>query len=169
MKKGGIPNVRQAALSVIQDWNKGLIPFYSLPPETKDIQSSEIVGDWAKDFDQEGILTKFDEKALTEFKEKLPPPSTFTVLEPSKPKPTPMDSDLPETHPTTSSKDQGEVPKAKKLKKKKKIAKKKERRERRKSVVEAEMEQDKDDVSATSKPTGKSGESDEYDFATDWN
>jgi len=176
LKKGGIPNVRQAALSVIQDWNRGLIPFYALPPETKDVQTSEIVGDWAKEFDAEGALMKFDEKALTEFKEKLPPTSAFTVLEPSKS--IPMESVTSKIIPqTTSIKEQDDAPassKPKTLKKKKKIAKKKERRERRKSVVEEMTVDNEDDEKDSEPPTlidpslVKIKKTDDYDFETDW-
>eukprot|EP00456_Euglypha_rotunda_P026878 TRINITY_DN2156_c0_g2_i2.p1 TRINITY_DN2156_c0_g2~~TRINITY_DN2156_c0_g2_i2.p1 ORF type:complete len:403 (-),score=69.90 TRINITY_DN2156_c0_g2_i2:37-1245(-) len=180
LKKGGIPHVRAAALAIIQDWNRGLVPFYSLPPETKDIQSSEVVATWTTEFDSEGTLIKFDEKAITEFKEKVPPASSFTVLAPQSAKKVDtdrkMETDSKMDPKSTPLLDDAPVSKAKTIKKKKKVAKKKERRERRKSVVgETEMTTDQDEgaeeekTSKQSKASATSGkQADDYDFETDW-
>jgi len=62
LKKGGVPNFKLTALTVIQDWNNGKIPFCSLPPKVDDIQASEIVS-WAKEF---GDYEKMDEESSIE-------------------------------------------------------------------------------------------------------
>jgi nuclear GTP-binding protein len=52
--KGGIPDIESAARSIIQDWNQGRIPFYTIPPKSgisKGVHvSSELVTTWAKEF-----------------------------------------------------------------------------------------------------------------------
>ncbi|KAI8900665.1 P-loop containing nucleoside triphosphate hydrolase protein [Globomyces pollinis-pini] len=52
--KGGVPDIENAARSIIQDWNQGRIPFYTVPPvQTVDSGahvSSAIVTGWAKEF-----------------------------------------------------------------------------------------------------------------------
>jgi len=50
--KGGRINIQAAGKSVLQDWNSGKIPFYTIPPKKKDVHiSAEIVSDWSKAFD----------------------------------------------------------------------------------------------------------------------
>jgi len=57
LKKGGAPNILQAAKSVLQDWNEGRIRFFSIPPERKDVHiSAEIVQTYGKAFDLHSIL-----------------------------------------------------------------------------------------------------------------
>jgi nuclear GTP-binding protein len=52
--KGGIPDVENAARSIIQDWNTGKIPFYTVPPQLGlnggAHVASEIVQTWSKEF-----------------------------------------------------------------------------------------------------------------------
>jgi len=51
LKKGGVPDIESAARSVIQDWNSGKIPYYTVPPVRKDIHvSSSIVQGYSKEF-----------------------------------------------------------------------------------------------------------------------
>jgi nuclear GTP-binding protein len=50
-KKGGVPDPSAAARMVLQDWNEGGIPYYTLPPRTRPSahESAEIVaqfGEW---------------------------------------------------------------------------------------------------------------------------
>lgn len=43
---------------MLQDWNGGKIPFYTLPPEnTNDfIVSTEVVSSWGKEFDIDSVI-----------------------------------------------------------------------------------------------------------------
>jgi len=77
LKKGGIPNLSGAALSIILDWNAGKIPFYSTPPETHDIESSNIVQsiiNWNEEF---GISSEEIDKEADSVSDPL---RSFTIL-----------------------------------------------------------------------------------------
>ncbi|CEI94509.1 hypothetical protein RMCBS344292_08718 [Rhizopus microsporus] len=51
LKKGGIPDVEQAAKHVLNDWNSGKIPFYSVPPSTKQSHiEASVVNSWGQEF-----------------------------------------------------------------------------------------------------------------------
>jgi nuclear GTP-binding protein len=63
IKKGGIPDTTLAAKSVILDWNSGKIPFHATPPTVQDIQTSEIVSTWNKEFGVDEVNPQFDEEA----------------------------------------------------------------------------------------------------------
>nr|CAX32467.1 nucleostemin-like protein 1 [Isodiametra pulchra] len=61
IKKGGIPNLTQAAKSIIEDWNSGRIRYYTNPPASleSNVQSSEsasIVSSFSKEFDIDSLL-----------------------------------------------------------------------------------------------------------------
>eukprot|EP00008_Paramoeba_atlantica_P010704 CAMPEP_0201478734 /NCGR_PEP_ID=MMETSP0151_2-20130828/3509_1 /ASSEMBLY_ACC=CAM_ASM_000257 /TAXON_ID=200890 /ORGANISM="Paramoeba atlantica, Strain 621/1 / CCAP 1560/9" /LENGTH=604 /DNA_ID=CAMNT_0047859911 /DNA_START=14 /DNA_END=1828 /DNA_ORIENTATION=+ len=69
MKRGGVPNFLEVARAVIQDWNQGKIPFYTIPPVAQQSSSSsssammtdastsvQIVSDWGKEFDIDALL-----------------------------------------------------------------------------------------------------------------
>jgi len=95
LKKGGIPNTRLAAMSIILDWNAGKIPFYSLPPETQDISQTIIVNqdqlNWSEEFglkddevDQEVEETLSSSSATSS-------PLNFTILPSSGPAPMGID------------------------------------------------------------------------------
>lgn len=68
--KGGIPDLKMAARLVIKDWNDGKIQFYSLPPVVNDIQSSEVVSSWAKEFNIESLLNSGDKVRVEHLDEK---------------------------------------------------------------------------------------------------
>ncbi|XP_046391769.1 guanine nucleotide-binding protein-like 3 homolog [Ischnura elegans] len=54
LKKGGVPDVRLAARCLIDDWNRGQIKYYTLPPELDDSSchvSASIVDAMGADFD----------------------------------------------------------------------------------------------------------------------
>jgi nuclear GTP-binding protein len=57
--KGGVPDIENAARAIIQDWNTGKIPFYTVPPQlgiSKGAHvSSEILGGFTKEFSLEGF------------------------------------------------------------------------------------------------------------------
>ena len=61
LKKGGVPDYKRAAVSVLRDWQSGKIKFYTMPPETptsSHVVESTIVGQWAKEFDLDSIMQK---------------------------------------------------------------------------------------------------------------
>jgi len=66
MRKGGIVDLQAAACTVLQDWNNGKVPFFTMPPQQKNTTtSSELVTTWAKEFDidnipQDQILASLD-------------------------------------------------------------------------------------------------------------
>jgi len=54
--KGGVPNYKAAARLVLQDWNCGKIPFYTLPPQDQTFHvATTIATSWAKEFDIDNI------------------------------------------------------------------------------------------------------------------
>lgn len=62
IKKGGIPDIESAAEILTNEWNLGRIPFYTLPPEQGENQtttghiSTEIVSTWSKEFNIDEII-----------------------------------------------------------------------------------------------------------------
>ncbi|KAF7727718.1 Guanine nucleotide-binding protein-like 3-like protein [Apophysomyces ossiformis] len=52
LKKGGIPDTESVARAVLQDWNGGKIPFFTVPPATTNVHvDAAIVSAWSKEFD----------------------------------------------------------------------------------------------------------------------
>jgi ribosome biogenesis GTPase A len=47
------PALQAAARIVLQDWNEGRIPYYTLPPKARNTQynTAEVVTTWAAEFD----------------------------------------------------------------------------------------------------------------------
>lgn len=60
LKKGGIPNIDQAARSILHDWNTGKIKFYCKPPrlskKTKASVDDKIVSSFSEEFDIDKML-----------------------------------------------------------------------------------------------------------------
>lgn len=55
--KGGIPDRHAAARIILQDWNRGKIPYYTAPPDLKHtILESEIVSTYADEFNLDNVL-----------------------------------------------------------------------------------------------------------------
>lgn len=55
--KGGIPDRHAAARIILQDWNRGKIPFFTPPPDLKhNILDTEIVTNYADEFDLDKVL-----------------------------------------------------------------------------------------------------------------
>ncbi|KAL1137804.1 hypothetical protein AAG570_009500 [Ranatra chinensis] len=76
-KKGGAVDPEAAARGLIEDWNKGKIHYYTLPPEAQETHvSSEIVKEMAKEFDLANFET-MEVEALSELAE--PKGLTFKV------------------------------------------------------------------------------------------
>ncbi|CAG8519558.1 12745_t:CDS:2 [Ambispora gerdemannii] len=71
LKKGGIPDLKAAAKSILQDWNFGKIPFYTKPPiESKKISDdSTIVSSWGKEFNVDELINE-DKTILEAMKNK---------------------------------------------------------------------------------------------------
>nr|CAD7580276.1 unnamed protein product [Timema californicum] len=54
IKKSGVPNIASAARGLIEDWNRGKIKYYTVPPENRDSEvhvSAAIVQQVAAEFD----------------------------------------------------------------------------------------------------------------------
>ncbi|TPX58124.1 hypothetical protein PhCBS80983_g03353 [Powellomyces hirtus] len=60
LRKGGIPDLENAARAVLQDWNSGRIPFYTVPPQAglpvESHVSSAIVTAWSQEFELPEIV-----------------------------------------------------------------------------------------------------------------
>jgi nuclear GTP-binding protein len=67
--KGGIANLEEAARCVLQDWNAGKIPFYTLPPETQDVQESAVVSSWGSEFDINALLDSANDNIVKVIRE----------------------------------------------------------------------------------------------------
>ena len=64
VKKGGVLDMEKAARTILEDWNSGRIPYYTVPdPEevTGDHISSEIVTEWAASFDIDSLVEREEE------------------------------------------------------------------------------------------------------------
>lgn len=74
--KGGIPDKIMAGRSVIRDWNKGKIPYYSVPPQDApattaggagregDVGSAKIVSSFGEEFDVNKIFAAHDKELM---------------------------------------------------------------------------------------------------------
>ncbi|KAJ9530208.1 hypothetical protein QJQ45_023474 [Haematococcus lacustris] len=58
LRKGGVPNMAAAARIVLQDWNDGRIPYFTLPPSrgNTEWQSAEVVNTWSKEFNADEVF-----------------------------------------------------------------------------------------------------------------
>ncbi|KAG0361283.1 Guanine nucleotide-binding protein-like 3 [Podila minutissima] len=67
LKRGGIPDIFSAARSILNDWNSGKIPFYTIPPATQHTPAAaaSMVEGWSKEFD---IDTQEDVQVLSSMK-----------------------------------------------------------------------------------------------------
>ncbi|CAG8465664.1 10090_t:CDS:2, partial [Acaulospora colombiana] len=73
LRRGGIPCLESAARIILQDWNTGKIPYYTVPPavpKTDSIIDSTIVSTWSKEFDLEGVCNDAEDKVLLGVKSK---------------------------------------------------------------------------------------------------
>lgn len=58
LKKGGTADTQAAAKIVLQDWNDGRIPFYTMPPHREAQQghaAAEVVTHWGTQFDADEV------------------------------------------------------------------------------------------------------------------
>ncbi|OQR97226.1 guanine nucleotide-binding-like protein [Achlya hypogyna] len=99
--KGGIPDRKAVARTVLQDWNRGKIPFYTPPPALKDTRLDDgamIVTDFAADFDLDKALnptTYLDtgDDDMEEAPMETPMPAMATAAPATTPAPRVVDSD----------------------------------------------------------------------------
>lgn len=73
LKKGGIPDIFSAARLILNDWNTGKIPFYTIPPATHHTPASaaSVVEGWSREFDidtQEDIQVLANMKSTVDMK-----------------------------------------------------------------------------------------------------
>lgn len=55
LRKGGIVDLNAAARLILQDWNNGKVPFYTMPPKRKTKINNELVVQWGKEFDIDNV------------------------------------------------------------------------------------------------------------------
>lgn len=68
LKKGGVPDVEQAATLVLQDWNSGRIPFFVSPPEDSNDGEVRMVSQFSESFDINALLEKNHSMAIDSVK-----------------------------------------------------------------------------------------------------
>ena len=58
LRRGGLADTIGAARLILQDWNTGAIPFYSLPPERsgKEHEAAAVVGEWGSAFNADEVF-----------------------------------------------------------------------------------------------------------------
>jgi len=79
VKKGGIPDLQGCAKAVLQDWNTGRIPYYTVPPplpkgeekskastSTSDLGTSTILNELGAEFDLEALFANADRDVLSQ-------------------------------------------------------------------------------------------------------
>lgn len=67
LKHGGIPDIDSAAKIVLQDWNSGKIPYYTIPPvinENNAILESTIVSTWSKEFNLNEACNEIEDQNI---------------------------------------------------------------------------------------------------------
>jgi hypothetical protein len=82
LRKGGVPDMRAAARIVLQDWNDGRIPYYTLPPSrgNTEFQDAAIVTNWSKEFNADEVFAQVSQQCLGLFTAhmiqvcRMPPP-----------------------------------------------------------------------------------------------
>ncbi|KAI9204201.1 P-loop containing nucleoside triphosphate hydrolase protein [Polychytrium aggregatum] len=89
LKRGGIPNIDGAARSILQDWNSGRIPFYTVPPATGPAVdthvSSAVVQSWSAEFQLPEIIEVEGKDVLSSVKAKGDHQQRFLTMQPSNP------------------------------------------------------------------------------------
>jgi nuclear GTP-binding protein len=60
LKKGGVLDLESAARTVIDDWNTGRIPYFTVPPaENESVHvDAQIVTDWSAEFDIDSLVVR---------------------------------------------------------------------------------------------------------------
>ncbi|KAJ3033340.1 Guanine nucleotide-binding protein-like 3 [Rhizophlyctis rosea] len=85
LRRGGIPDLENAARSILRDWNSGRIPFYTVPPASgvavESHVASEIVQTWAKEFALPEIVEIEGKELLPTVKGKSQIPTRMLAME----------------------------------------------------------------------------------------
>ncbi|KAI9100645.1 P-loop containing nucleoside triphosphate hydrolase protein [Phlyctochytrium arcticum] len=101
LRRGGIPDLENAARSILQDWNTGRIPFYTIPPAaglpvTSHVDSS-IVQAWSKEFELPELFDTEDNQILSAVKSQNQIPTRLLAMQSGSAAVVNMDmEDLPE-------------------------------------------------------------------------
>eukprot|EP00033_Pygsuia_biforma_P000501 GCRY01000590.1.p1 GENE.GCRY01000590.1~~GCRY01000590.1.p1 ORF type:complete len:622 (-),score=212.69 GCRY01000590.1:57-1922(-) len=96
LRKGGLPNMDAAAKLILQDWNKGTIPFYTVPPKEKTsagVVSSSVVTSYSEDFDMQQIIDKEKDLVIEHLPSVKASTNTFMIMAAGKSERLNMDSD----------------------------------------------------------------------------
>lgn len=108
LKKGGTVDVQAAAKVVLQDWNDGRIPFYTMPPKRQAQEghaAAEVVTNWGSDFDADQVFG--DERAaVIEGLPSLVDSSTFFQTDSTGPAHASLENMQQDIVPPTSSDDE---------------------------------------------------------------
>jgi len=70
LRKGGIPDYVDAARIVLQDWNSGALPYFTIPPQSAStdntqFESAKIVNEFSKEFDLAALLQEADQASVS--------------------------------------------------------------------------------------------------------
>jgi len=83
LKKGGIPDYKTTAKIILNDWNSGKIPFYTVPPERTGVHiGASIVSTWGDIFDINNVIKQEKTSVLASLTNGTS--GTFMELEPGK-------------------------------------------------------------------------------------
>jgi len=87
--RGGIPDIEGAARAVIQSWNSGKIPYYTVPPESdfaKNRLEASIVSEWSEAFKLSEVM-EFEKETVMKNLESFENPNilTYATVLPSEP------------------------------------------------------------------------------------
>ncbi|KAJ3286546.1 Guanine nucleotide-binding protein-like 3 [Borealophlyctis nickersoniae] len=84
LKRGGIPDLENAARAILRDWNSGRIPFYTIPPAAGiavEAQiSSAIVESWSREFELPEIVEIEGKELLPTVKGKSEIPNRMLAM-----------------------------------------------------------------------------------------
>lgn len=82
LRKGGVADLHSAAVSVLQDWNKGRIAYYTVPPVQPQYHiSTEIVQSWSKEFKLDDLIST-EEAMLDQMDLESPAGAKFVPITP---------------------------------------------------------------------------------------
>ena len=81
LKRGGVPDKERAARNLVQDWNTGKIPFFTLPPEEAPKSDAVVLAQYSKEFNLDEVFAN-EVKVIKELPEM--DQDDFMALAPSK-------------------------------------------------------------------------------------
>lgn len=96
MRKGGIPDLENAARSILQDWNAGRIPYYTLPPKNQSTDvAASVVERLSDEFEMADVVQVEGKQMETVSKSKSEMSSRMFVMSSSEVLDIEMDGDMP--------------------------------------------------------------------------